>query len=126
MTERSAIYKCSQCGDMLEVLHEGTGGFVCCDHPMQLLTENTTDASTEKHVPVITRVPRGVKVVVGSVAHPMEAKHYIEWIELLAGEQVLRQFLHPGQAPEAFFATEAQHLTAREICNLHGLWRSEE
>jgi superoxide reductase len=126
MTERSSIFKCIQCGDMLEVVREGPGGFTCCDQPMQLLEEHATDTSHEKHVPVITRVPGGVKVVVGSVVHPMEEQHHIEWIELFAGEQVQRQFLRPGQAPQAFFATTAQHVKARELCNLHGLWRNNE
>jgi superoxide reductase len=90
---------------------------------MQLLVENTVDAAKEKHVPVIEKVEGGVKVKVGDVAHPMEDKHYIEWIEIIAGDKADRQFLNPGEAPEATFKTDADNVTAREFCNLHGLWK---
>ena len=125
MTELSQVYRCNTCGDMVEVLRAGAGELVCCGKPMQLLRENTTDASTEKHVPVIERVAGGVKVVVGSVPHPMEAAHWIEWIELLADGKVYRQQLAPGLPPEAFFPVVGERLVAREMCNLHGLWRSD-
>jgi superoxide reductase len=91
---------------------------------MALLTENTVDAAKEKHVPVIEKVPGGVKVLVGSVAHPMEEKHYIEFVEIIADGKVYRQYLAPGAAPEATFAVEADNITAREYCNLHGLWKA--
>jgi superoxide reductase len=91
---------------------------------MKLMAENTTDAAKEKHVPVVEKVPGGLKVKVGSVAHPMEEKHYIEWIELIADGRAYRQFLAPGQAPEAFFPVEAAQITAREYCNIHGLWKA--
>jgi superoxide reductase len=126
MTSLNQVYKCQSCGNIVEVLHASAGELVCCEQPMLLLAENTVDASKEKHVPVLTRVPGGVKVAIGSVAHPMEEKHFIEFIELLAGEQVQRRFLHPGEAPVAFFETAENHVAAREYCNLHGLWRSEE
>jgi superoxide reductase len=90
---------------------------------MNLMTENTTDAAKEKHVPVVQKVAGGVKVTVGSVAHPMEEKHYIEWIEVITTGKIYRQYLAPGQAPEAFFPVEAANITAREYCNLHGLWK---
>ena len=85
---------------------------------------NSTDAASEKHVPVIEKVDGGVKVTVGDVAHPMEEKHYIEWIELIVDGKAYRQFLEPGQAPEAFFPVTGDKLTAREYCNLHGLWKA--
>ncbi len=91
---------------------------------MQLLMENTTDASREKHVPIIEATPDGVKVKVGSVAHPMEEKHYIEWIEVIADCKSCRQFLKPGQAPEAVFPVKSATMIAREYCNLHGLWKA--
>jgi superoxide reductase len=119
------IYKCDLCGNMVEVLHAGGGELVCCGEPMKLLTENTVDASQEKHVPVITKGPGTITVTVGSVAHPMEEKHYIEWIEIIADGKAYRQFLKPGQAPEAVFAVSADKVTAREYCNLHGLWSKE-
>ncbi len=124
MTKRLEVYKCDQCGNMIEVMHAGVGKLVCCGQPMQHLAENTTDAATEKHVPVVERSDGGFKVKVGSVTHPMQEKHFIEWIELIAGDQVFRQFLAPDQAPEATFAVEADEVTAREYCNLHGLWKA--
>lgn len=123
MTQQKGIYKCSVCGNIVEVVHPGDGDLVCCGEPMQLLTENTTDASREKHVPVIEKTPDGVKVKVGSVPHPMEEKHYIEWIEVIADGRSCRQFLKPGQAPEAVFSVKADAITAREYCNLHLLWK---
>ena len=124
MAEKLQVYKCDVCGNIVEVLHGGVGELVCCGQPMTLLTENTVDASKEKHVPVIEKVAGGYKVKVGAVAHPMEEKHHIEWIELIAGNKAYRQFLKPGDAPEAFFATDATSVSAREYCNLHGLWRA--
>jgi len=124
MAERNEVYKCEVCGNIVEVLHAGGGELVCCGEPMKLMAENTVDAAKEKHVPVIEKVPGGVKVMVGSVAHPMEEKHYIEWIEIIADGKVYRQYLAPGAAPEATFSVEAADITAREYCNLHGLWKS--
>ena len=124
MTKNLEIYKCEVCGNIVEVVHAGVGELVCCGQPMKLMAENTTDASREKHVPVIAKVSGGVKVSVGSVPHPMEEKHYIEWIEIIADGNAYRQFLNPGEAPEAFFPLEAASITAREYCNLHGLWKA--
>lgn len=124
MAEKLQIYKCELCGNIVEVIHGGPGELVCCGQPMTLLKENTVDAATEKHVPVIEQVPEGVKVTVGSVAHPMEEAHYIEWIELIVDDLAYRQFLKPGDAPEAVFNVSGGSMTAREFCNLHGLWKS--
>lgn len=124
MTKSLQIYKCEICGNMVEVIHEGVGQLVCCNQPMKLQEENTVDASKEKHVPVIEKIEGGYKVKVGSVPHPMEEKHYIEWIELVADGRSYREFLKPGQAPEAIFMIPASNVSAREYCNLHGLWRS--
>ena len=123
MTARRQVYKCNVCGNIVEVLDTGEGELVCCDEPMQLQAENTVDAAREKHVPVIEKVDGGVKVKVGSVAHPMETKHWIEWIEVIADGKSCRQFLEPGQPPEAVFAITGKQITAREYCNLHGLWK---
>ena len=117
-------YKCNVCGNEVVVTKVGGGELVCCGQPMTLLTENTTDAATVKHVPVIEKTSEGYKVTVGSVAHPMEDKHYIEWIELLAGDKAYRTFLNPGATPEALFAIKADKVSAREYCNLHGLWKA--
>jgi len=119
------VYKCELCGNIVEVVHGGGSNLVCCGQEMTLQTENTVDASKEKHVPVIEVVNGGVKVKVGSVAHPMEEKHYIEWIEIVADGTAYRQFLKPGEAPEAFFPLIPKALTAREYCNMHGLWSAK-
>ena len=123
-TERLQVYKCEVCGNMVEVVHTGAGTLVCCGQDMKLLKEGEIDAATEKHVPVIEKIDNGYKVTVGSVAHPMEEKHYIEWIELIADGKAYRQFLEPGTAPEAFFRVDADNVSAREYCNLHGLWKA--
>ena len=125
MAKKAGVYKCELCGNIVEVLHEGAGQLVCCGQNMTLMEENSVDAAVEKHVPVIEKVDGGYKVTVGSAPHPMEEKHYIEWIELIAGSQVLRADLSPGDAPEAVFATSASGVSARSYCNLHGLWRSK-
>ncbi|UCE06288.1 MAG: desulfoferrodoxin [bacterium] len=123
MTQLNQIYKCEICGNIVEVLHTGVGELVCCGEPMELLVENTVDAAKEKHVPVIEKSGNKVTVKVGSVAHPMEEKHYIEFIEVMADGKVYRKFLKPGEKPEATFEITSAKLTAREYCNLHGLWK---
>lgn len=124
MTKIYQIYKCEMCGNIVEVLHKGAGELVCCGQPMKLMEENTVDAAQEKHVPVIEKTADGILVRVGSVPHPMLEEHYIEWIELIADRQTYRQFLNPGDKPEALFKIEAQNVKSREYCNLHGLWKS--
>ena len=125
MAERNQVYKCELCGNIVEVLHGGKGELVCCGQPMKLLTENTVDAAKEKHVPVIEKTETGWKVSVGSVAHPMEDKHYIEWIAIYADGRVHRKFLAPGDPPSAEFPCRAAQITAKEFCNLHGLWSAK-
>ena len=124
MTQQLEIYKCDLCGNIVEVVHASDGTLVCCDQPMTLLTENTVDAAKEKHVPVIEKTASGIKVKVGDVPHPMEEKHYIEWIEVIADGKSYMKFLNPGEAPEAEFEIAADQVTAREYCNVHGLWKS--
>ncbi len=123
MATRLQIFKCELCGHIVEVLHEGGGELVCCGEPMKLYEENATDAAVEKHVPVIEKAEHGIKVKVGSVAHPMTAEHYIEWLEIVADGNAYRTFLAPGDAPEATFCIDAEQVTARAYCNLHGLWK---
>jgi superoxide reductase len=125
MAEKLEVYKCSVCGNIVEVLHGGPGRLVCCDQPMEKLVAKTADAATEKHVPVIEKLDGGIKVKVGSVPHPMEEKHLIEWIEVIADGKAYRQFLQPGRPPEAVFNIQAEALTAREHCNVHGLWEAK-
>lgn len=124
MTERLQVYKCELCGNIVEVLHQGDGKLICCGEEMKNFAENTVDAAKEKHVPVIECTAEGIKVTVGSVEHPMTPDHYIEWIELIADGKVYRQFLNPGEKPEAIFKLDAKEVYARGYCNLHGLWRS--
>jgi len=124
MTKREQIYKCGICGNIVEMLHTGQGELVCCGEPMKLFEENTVDAAKEKHVPVVEKTADGYRVTVGSTLHPMEEKHFIEWIEVLADDKVYRQYLKPGGKPEAVFCISAAGVTAREYCNLHGLWKA--
>ncbi len=124
MVKRLEIYKCELCGNIVEVVHEGDGELVCCGEPMKLFVENTVDAAKEKHVPVVEKSAQGVKVSVGSVPHPMEEKHYIEWVEVIVDGKAYREFLKPGDRPEALFDLKDEQVTAREYCNLHGLWKS--
>jgi len=125
MAKRLEVYKCEVCGNIVEVAHGGAGELVCCGKPMILQIENTVDASKEKHVPVIEKLADGFKITIGSVLHPMEQKHYIEWIELIADDKAYRQFLNPGDQPVAIFKIIAEKAVAREYCNIHGLWKAE-
>lgn len=122
MTKLNEIYRCPICGNIVEVVHAAGGQLVCCGKPMLLLEGNSVDAAQEKHVPVVEKVDGGYMVTVGSVEHPMLPEHYIEWIELITPQRVMRQYLAPGSKPQAFFATDATEVEAREYCNLHGLW----
>jgi superoxide reductase len=124
VAEKLEVYKCEVCGNIVEVLHGGAGTLVCCGQDMVLQKENTTDAAQEKHVPVIEKTADGFKVKVGSVPHPMEPKHYIEWVEIIADGTAYRKFLTPGDAPEAEFKIAAAEITAREYCNVHGHWKA--
>ena len=123
MPEVHQIYKCEVCGNIVEVMHGGKGELVCCGKPMKLFKEGAVDAALEKHVPVIEKTKNGFKVKVGEVPHPMEEKHYIEWIEATAGARVYMRFLKPGDAPEAEFCIDADQIKAREYCNIHGVWK---
>jgi superoxide reductase len=125
MVQLKEVYKCMKCGNIVEVIHAGDGELVCCGQPMEPLTEKMMDAGNEKHVPVLEKTAAGVKVKVGSIPHPMEEKHYIEWIELHTDEAVYRRFLKPGEKPEAEFCVSAKTYFAREYCTVHGLWKSK-
>ena len=124
MAKLNELYRCNVCGNIVEVIHAGAGALVCCGQKMELLEENTKDAATEKHVPVIEKIEGGYVVTVGEVAHPMLDEHYIEWIELVTEDGVLRKQLQPGEEPKATFYTDAKEGTARGYCNLHGHWSS--
>lgn len=125
MTEREQIYRCAICGNIVEVKHAGAGELVCCGQPMTLLVANVEDAATEKHVPVVERTDEGIVVNIGAVDHPMDADHYIEWIELVIENKNYTVYLAPGDAPRAIFDSTAENVTAYAYCNLHGLWKVE-
>jgi superoxide reductase len=122
--ERNQIYKCSVCGNIVEVLFVGGGTLVCCGQPMELQTEKQQDAGSEKHVPVIEKTDKGILVKIGFVPHPMEKAHYIEWIELAVDGKRYKEFLKPNNPPEAEFCVNGENLQARTFCNIHGLWKN--
>jgi len=125
MTELKEIYKCNICGNIVEMLHTGVGELVCCGEPMEKQKPQTEDASTEKHVPYIEKTEEGILVKIGqNQNHPMEEKHYIEWIQLIADGKTYRQFLKPKDKPQALFCITADDVSAREYCNVHGLWKN--
>lgn len=126
MTVLKQIYKCNICGNIVEVLHTGAGELVCCGEAMQLMQEKREDVGQEKHLPVIEKTPDKVTVKVGSIPHPMEDNHYIEWVEVVSDGKSYRQFLKAGDSPEATFEIKAEKITAREYCTLHGLWKKGE
>ena len=126
MTKLLEIYKCNICGNIVEVVHNGPGELVCCKQPMQNMVVGTVDAAKEKHIPEISKKDDRYNIVVGSVEHPMEEKHYIEWIQINSGNKSYREFLKAGTAPKAVFDLKEGKITAREYCNLHGLWAKEE
>ncbi|WP_243545069.1 desulfoferrodoxin [Pseudodesulfovibrio tunisiensis] len=126
-TKLGEVYKCEVCGNIVIMVHEGAGELVCCGESMKLMVENTVDAAREKHVPVMERNGDKLTVKVGSVAHPMEEKHYIEWIEVMVGDVVLTKMLKPGDAPQAEFCLcdLSGDVSVRAYCNLHGLWAAK-
>lgn len=123
MAERNEIYKCEECGNIVEVLHAGTGRLVCCGEPMTAMQPKTAaEEGKEKHVPVVEKIDGGVLVKVGSIPHPMVEEHYIEWIQVVTNAKVLRKFLNPGEEPEGKFEISEEVLSAKEYCNIHGFW----
>ncbi|MFH1223552.1 MAG: desulfoferrodoxin [Pseudomonadota bacterium] len=126
MTQRLEVYKCNVCGNMVEIVHEAAGQLVCCNQPMTNVIAGTVDAAKEKHIPVVTKKDAAYTINIGSVAHPMEDKHYIEWVQIISGDKSYREFLKPGMEPKALFDLKSGKITAREYCNLHGLWSKEE
>ena len=126
MTKLLEIYKCDLCGNIVEVVHSSGGTLSCCNQPMKNMVAGSVDASTEKHVPVVETKDGAYNIIIGSVAHPMEDKHYIEWVQINSGNKSYREFLKPGQEPKALFDLKAGNITAREYCNLHGLWSKGE
>ncbi len=127
MTDKEEIYRCNICGNMVEVLHIGTGKLVCCGNPMELLEEKEGGVGPEKHLPLVEEIDHGVKVKIGSIPHPMEENHCIEWVEIIADDQIYRKVLKPGDKPEAEFnvrVEDVSQIQVREYCSIHGLWKS--
>ncbi|MBU0684126.1 MAG: desulfoferrodoxin [Candidatus Omnitrophota bacterium] len=125
MTRLRELYRCEICGNVVEITHEGAPSLVCCGEPMKKLVAKTQDEGKEKHVPVVEGIDAGTKVTVGSIAHPMEEKHYIKFIEVLSAGRVIRVELKPGQSPSAevcLLKSEIQEV--REFCTVHGLWKA--
>ena len=124
MIKINQIYRCSVCGNIVEVIHVGGGKLVCCGKPMELLEPKFQDVGLEKHLPVIERSQNSITVRIGSVPHPMEDAHYIELIEIIADDKIYRKYLKPGEEPVAIFNFTADNVVAREYCNIHGLWQT--
>lgn len=125
--KRNQIWKCGVCGNIVEILEVGGGSLVCCGKEMVLVVEKNKDVGMEKHVPLVEKTQNGFRVRVGSVEHPMLPEHFIEFIELIVGDKIYRQYLNPGMKPVAEFCIEEKDIKlvrAREYCNIHGLWVS--
>lgn len=125
MANRCEVYKCNICGNIVEVMDGGAGDLVCCGQAMKYMKEGLSDGALEKHVPVIEKNGNTYTVKVGSVPHPMQDDHWIQWVELVADDISYTKFLKPGEAPEARFTVDAKNVFAREYCNLHGHWKAE-
>lgn len=125
MTRLNQVYKCNICGNIVVLVRSGQGELVCCGQPMELEKERSKEEGEEKHLPLIEKTDQGIKVRVGSLPHPMEKEHHIEWIELIADNKSYRQFLAPGEEAEAVFPLQGKKLAARAYCNIHRLWQKE-
>lgn len=119
------VMKCNVCGKIVMVVHNGAGNSVCCNQPMELQTEKSDDQGNEKHLPVTEKSNKGVIIKVGSVPHPMEGEHYIEWIEVISGNYLYVKGLQPGDKPEAEFPVSSTDVKVRSYCNKHGLWSNK-
>ena len=120
------FYKCAHCGNIVEMIENKGVPIVCCGEPMKEIIANTTEAATEKHIPVVVTNGSVVEVTVGSVEHPMTEEHLIQWIVLETNKKTMRQHLSATDAPKATFAlTDGEEVVAvYEYCNLHGLWKA--
>ena len=128
MAQISEIYQCETCGIIIEVLHAGESELACCGQSMKLMIEKTKkDEGNEKHVPVKEVTEENTMVKVGSIPHPMEEEHSIEWIELENKDKkkICRKTLKPGEEPEAKFCAKTENSKAKCYCNVHGLWKGE-
>lgn len=119
------VLKCSVCGKVSMIIHDGSGEQTCCGKPMEFMAEKADDAGKEKHVPVIDKTQKGIKVTVGAIPHPMTPDHYIEWIEIASGNVLQVKGMQPGDLPEAEFGLSTTSVKARAYCNKHGLWSNK-
>lgn len=124
MTEKNQIYRCNVCGNIVSVFHTGAKSLVCCGEPMELLQAQHDDTLQEKHLPVVEKTDNGISVKIGSIPHPMEDEHFIEWIQIIAGDNVSFTYLKPGDEPQAQFTQEEGEILVRSYCNKHGLWET--
>ena len=120
------FYVCKHCGNIYAAVKESGVKVKCCGEDMTLIVPGTVDASKEKHIPVYKKEGNKVTVTVGSVIHPMEEAHYIEWISIQTKQGNQRKVLNPGQEPVACFCLcEGDEVEAvYAYCNLHGLWKA--
>ena len=120
------FYRCAKCGQMVAIVEKKGCPIMCCGQPMEEVVAGTTDASVEKHVPLIKQEGNLVTVTVGAVEHPMVEEHYIEWIALQTKQGNQRKKLNPGDKPEAVFALVDgdEVVAAYAYCNLHSLWKA--
>lgn len=122
------FYRCAICGKIITMIHETMVPTVCCGEDMYELIPGTTDAATEKHVPIVTRHGNLVDVKVGSVEHPMTTEHYIQWVFLQTKNGTQLKELQPGDKPYAHFMIfeDDEIISVFEFCNLHGLWKADK
>jgi superoxide reductase len=125
MTEKQEIYKCAICGNIVEVLDNGVGTLVCCNQNMNKMEEKISEEGNEKHKPILEKNEEGVEVKVSSIPHPMEDKHFIEWIEITTKNGTSKKFLKPGEKPEKKFPVGTEIIKVRSYCNIHGLWKND-
>ena len=126
MSKEVKFYICKHCGNIVGLIHDSGVPLVCCGEKMSELVPNTTEAATEKHLPVVEMDGNIVKVSVGSVEHPSTEEHYIAWVYLQTAHGGQRKAIKPGDKPEVSFALQDDELIAvYAYCNLHGLWKTE-
>ena len=124
--KNTKFYNCPNCGLIVETIHDTGIVPSCCGMKMDELLPNTVEASGEKHIPAVTVSDNVVTVNVGSVDHPMQEVHYIEWVQLVTENGSQRKYLKPGQTPNVVFhLIDDKPLAVYAYCNLHGLWKKE-
>ena len=121
------VFKCMTCGNVIIKDKDDGSVPICCGAPMKELKANTEDAAVEKHVPVLKFAANMVMVTCGEVLHPMEEKHYIEFIAIETDKGVKTEYLKPGDDPICSFTLDEGELFlgAYAYCNLHGLWKNK-